>query len=290
MDYSETNFGKKVELNNIWISYNDIGIGKTPIIFLHGFPFNKSMWDGQLDFLKNSHRLIAIDCRSFGQSLDNHIEASIDLFTNDLIQFMNALDLKKVIVCGLSMGGFIALNAIKKYPKRFSALILCDTQCASDTKEQKAKRMETIKEIETNGISNFTTTFVNAVFHEDTITNKMGLVAKIEADILANTPEVIIGGLKALASRAETCSSLSKIEVPTLIICGREDQVTPLSQSEFMHRNIENATLKIIENAGHLSNLEQPEAFNAELLEFLLSEPVVSIANKVKEPNSNLFV
>jgi pimeloyl-ACP methyl ester carboxylesterase len=188
------------------------------------------------------------------------------------------------------MGGFIALNAIKKYPKRFSALILCDTQCASDTKEQKAKRMETIKEIEINGTSNFTASFIETVFHEESIENKTGLVNKITADILANTPEVIIGGLKALASRAETCSSLNKIDIPTLIICGREDQVTPLSQSEYMHRNIENATLKIIDNAGHLSNLEQPEAFNAELLEFLLSEPVVSIANKVKEPNSNLFV
>lgn len=290
MENSESNFNKKLEMNNIWISYDDVGIGKTPILFLHGFPFNKSMWEEQLDFLKESHRLISIDIRSFGQSQDNHIETSINLFANDIIEFMNTLQLKKVILCGLSMGGFIALNAVKKYPKRFSALILCDTQCAADTIEQKTKRLETIKEIETNGITNFTATFLKALFHKDSITNKIGLVSKIESDILANSAGVIIGGLKALATRAETCISLNQIKIPTLIICGREDQVTPLPHSEFMHLNIANSTLKIIENAGHLSNLEQPEAFNAELLEFLLSEPVVSIANRVKEPNSNLFV
>jgi len=290
MQNSESNFNKKLELNNIWISYDDVGIGKTPILFLHGFPFNKSMWEEQLDFLKESHRLISIDIRSFGQSQDNHIETSINLFANDLIEFMNVLQLKKVIICGLSMGGFIALNAVKKYPKRFSALILCDTQCAADTIEQKTKRLETIKEIETNGITNFTAKFLKAIFHEDSIANKIGLVSKIEADILANNPAVIIGGLKALASRTETCSNMNKIEIPTLIICGREDQVTPLSESEFMHINIKNSSLKIIENAGHLSNLEQPEAFNAELLEFLSSEPIISIANTVKEPNSNIFV
>lgn len=290
MENSESNFNKKLELNNIWISYDDIGVGKTPILFLHGFPFNKSMWENQVDFLKDSYRILTLDIRSFGQSLDNHIEVSIELFSNDLIQFMNALELKKVIICGLSMGGFIALNAVKKHPKRFSALILCDTQCAVDTKEQKAKRIETIKEIELNGISNFTSNFLEAVFHEETFATKIGLVAKIESDILANTPAIIVSGLKALASRAETCSSINKIEIPTLIICGREDQVTPLSQSEFMHRIIKNSTLKIIENAGHLSNLEQPEAFNTELLEFLLSEPILSIATAVKEPNSNMFV
>ncbi|MDP2162124.1 MAG: alpha/beta hydrolase [Flavobacterium sp.] len=285
-----SNYNKKIDVTNIKISYNDVGIGKIPILFLHGFPFNKSMWEEQLEFLKDSHRLISIDIRSFGQSLENHLEVSIDLFTNDLIQFMNALGLKKVILCGLSMGGFIALNAVKKHPKRFAALVLCDTQCASDTEEQKAKRMETIQEIEANGISKFTASFLKAVFHEDSLSNKIGLVAKIEADILANSPAVLIGGLKALASRQETCSSLDKIEIPTLIICGREDQVTPLSQSELMHQNIENSILKIIENAGHLSNLEQPEAFNAALLEFLLSEPIISMTNSVKEPNSNLFV
>ena len=148
MQNSESNFNKKLELNNIWISYDDVGIGKTPILFLHGFPFNKSMWAEQLDFLKESHRLISIDIRSFGQSQDNHIETSINLFANDLIEFMNVLQLKKVIICGLSMGGFIALNAVKKYPKRFSALILCDTQCIADTAEVKEKRYKTIDEIE----------------------------------------------------------------------------------------------------------------------------------------------
>lgn len=291
MEQSDLKYNGKIEVNNALLAYNDVGIGKIPIVFLHGFPFDKSMWDEQLAFFKTTHRLISYDLRSFGQSQNKEDkELSIDLFADDLVHFLDALQLKKVIVCGFSMGGYVALNAVKRFPNRFEALVLCDTQCVADTMEEKAKRYETIKQIEVNGITNFSTMFLNAVFHEDSMVNKKTLVTKIKSVILANPTDVIADGLKALATRAETCSTLNQIDLPTLIICGRADVVTPISQSEYMHSHIKNSTLKIIENAGHLSNLEQPDAFNTELLEFLLSEPIISRVDAIKEPNSNLFV
>jgi len=264
------------EVNHIAISYNDIGEGNIPVIFLHGFPFDKSMWKVQLDFLKSTHRVIACDIRGFGKSTDEKTYLSIALFAEDLVSFMDKLNIKKAIICGLSMGGFISLNAIKRFPERFTALILCDTQCISDTTEVRKKREATIEQINLEGPEGFNDIFVKSVFHPDSLTNKIELVEHLRNIVFANSKEVIAAGLTALADRSETCSSLNAIHVPTLIICGRSDEVTPLAQSEFMHEHIKGSTLKIIENAGHVSNLEQPNEFNKYLLEFLNSLHSVS--------------
>jgi len=259
------------EVNNFTISYNDAGEGSIPVIFLHGFPFDKSMWKGQLDNLKTSNRLIAVDIRGFGKSTDEKTPLSIDLFSEDLMSFMDKLNIKKAIVCGLSMGGFIALNAIKKFPERFEALILCDTQCIADTTEVKENRYKAIEKINLDGVTEFNEKFIKSVFHPNSLTNKTELVENLSSIVFVNSKEIIIAGITALAERSETCSNLSAIRIPTLIICGREDAVTPLGQSEFMHEHIEGSSLKIIDNAGHVSNLEQPEEFNKYILDFLNS-------------------
>jgi len=270
------------EVNNFTISYNDVGEGKIPVIFLHGFPFDKSMWKGQLDSLNSSYRLIACDIRGFGKSTDEETPLSIDLFSEDLIAFLDKLNIKKAIVCGLSMGGFIALNAIKKFPERFEALILCDTQCIADTTEVKENRYKAIDQINRDGVSIFNEKFIKSVFHPNSLTNKTELVENLSTVVFTNSKEIIIAGITALAGRPETCSSLSAIRIPTLIICGREDSVTPLVQSEFMHEHIEGSDLKIIDNAGHVSNLEQPDEFNKYLRNFLNS--LDSVSNELGNP------
>ena len=259
------------EANNLTISYNDVGEGSIPVIFLHGFPFDKSMWKGQLESLKSSNRVIACDIRGFGKSTDENTALSIDLFSEDLVSFMDKLNMEKAILCGLSMGGYIALNAIKRFPERFEGLILCDTQCIADTVEVKENRYKTMEQIKLDGATEFNEKFIKNIFHPDSLTNKMELVENLRSVVFANSREIIIAGLTALAGRSETCSSLEAIRIPTLIICGREDAVTPLVQSEFMQEHIKGADLKIIDNAGHVSNLEQPEAFNKQLLDFLNS-------------------
>lgn len=262
-------YNLKISLTNFDLSYNDVGEGNTPIIFLHGFPFDKTMWQVQLDALKSNYRLIACDIRGFGKSTDEESALSIDLFADDLILFMDKLAINKAIICGLSMGGFIALNAIKRFPERFEALILCDTQCIADTIEVKKKRYEIIEEIEKNGVTNFNEGFIKSVFHKDSIKNKKELVGQLRIVVFSNSKRIITQGLIALAERSETCSTLNKIDIPTLIICGKADEVTPLAQSEFMNVSIKGSILQVIENAGHVSNLEQPNEFNKHLLPFL---------------------
>lgn len=269
---SATNaFNLMVPVNNTHLCYDDVGDGNIPIIFLHGFPFSKSMWHGQMEFLKYQHRLIAVDIRGFGKSIDEESVLGIDLFADDLIAFMDALNIDQAIICGLSMGGFIALNAVKRFPKRFVALILCDTQCVADTPEIKEKRYKTIEEIKVKGVKEFNDGFLKSVFHEDSLLHKTELVEKLRRVVYGNTQHIITNGLIALAERTETCSALSDINIPTLILCGREDEVTPLEQSVHMHENIEHSILYVLDHSGHVSNLEQPHEFNKHLLHFVSS-------------------
>ena len=136
-----------IPINNVTICYDDYGDSELPILFIHGFPFDKSTWEPQMEFLKISHRVIAYDIRGFGKSIAGNEKNSISLFADDLVKFMDALAIKKAIVCGLSMGGYILLNAVNRYPEKFEAIILCDTQCIADSPEAKAKRIHTIEKV-----------------------------------------------------------------------------------------------------------------------------------------------
>jgi 3-oxoadipate enol-lactonase len=262
-------YNLSVNVNDINLSYNDVGEGSIPIVFLHGFPFDKTMWQAQLDYLQNTHRVIACDIRGFGKSKDEESHLSMDLFANDLILFIDMLDLDKVIICGLSMGGYIALNAMERFPSRFEALILCDTQCIADSHQVKTKRYKTIDEVKEYGETNFNEGFIKNVFHENSLINKPELVEQLRSVVCSNSRHIISQGLIALAERSETCSVLDKISIPTLIICGREDVVTPLDESKFMNKQIKGSVLHVINNAGHVSNLEQPIKFNKLLRDFL---------------------
>jgi pimeloyl-ACP methyl ester carboxylesterase len=260
-----------IRVNGITMCYDDLGRGDTPIIFIHGFPFDKSSWQPQMDYLKNTHRVIAYDIRGFGKSAAGDDKASIVLFADDLILFMDALQINKAIVCGLSMGGYILLNAANRYHERFEAIILSDTQCIADSDEAKEKRYKTIERIEAEGINDFASGFVKNAFCKETLETKPEVVEKIKNIILSTSAEAITGTLKALAERWETCSSLSNITVPALVLCGKEDALTPVKQSEYLAQNISGADLRTIDNAGHLSNLEQPDEFNKHLNNFIFS-------------------
>lgn len=259
----------EIKINEEVICYDDFGKSSIPVIFIHGFPFNKSAWQPQMNFLKNNYRVIAYDIRGFGKSTAGDEKPSINLFAEDLIKLMDELQIKKAIVCGLSMGGYILLNAVNRFPERFHAIILSDTQCIGDTPETKEKRYTTIHQIETNGLFDFATAYVKNVFCQESFNSKNKSIEKINNIILSTSLKTVAGTLNALAQREEKCFSLNKISVPSLILCGKEDIVTPLAQSEFMHAHINNSELYSIDNAGHMANLEQPDVFNKYLNDFI---------------------
>ncbi|MBK6833597.1 MAG: alpha/beta hydrolase [Bacteroidetes bacterium] len=259
----------KIEANGITISYDDFGHSAIPVILIHGFPFNKSSWQPQIDFLQMTKRVIAYDIRGFGNSSTNDDEVSMDVFADDLIKLMDALKIEKSIVCGLSMGGYIVLNAVNRFPDRFEAIVLCDTQSISDTSEIKEKRTATIKQIESDGLFDFTENFVGSVLSKTSLSSKKQLVNELKSTILSTPVKTITSTLISLAERKEMREHIKNISVPTLVLCGIEDMVTPVDQSSFMIKQIPNSTLHSINGAGHLSNLEQPEIFNKHLGDFV---------------------
>lgn len=258
-----------IKANGIDICYDDLGSGLLPVIFLHGFPFNKEAWAPQINVLKDTHRVIAFDNRGFGKSGKDSEKTTITLMANDLIRFMDALNIEKAVVAGLSMGGYILLNAVIRFPSRFEGIVLCDTQCISDTDEAREKRYKTIEQIEKGGQKEFAEGFIPKLFGKKTFDEKPEVVQVTMQAIMSTSPGTLTATLDALAQRTETCTGLKNIVKPTLIICGEEDTITPPAQSEKMHKAILQSKNVIIPGAGHLSNLEQPESFNQHLLDFL---------------------
>jgi 3-oxoadipate enol-lactonase len=259
----------QINANGITMSFDDFGKGETPIIFVHGFPFDKSSWAPQMAFMKKTQRVIAYDIRGFGATPLGKTKPSMRVYADDLVKFMDNMGIHKAIVCGLSMGGYIVLNAVQRYPERFKALILSDTQSIADTKEAEKKRYQTIEQIKTDALAVFTEGVLKNVFCANSRAHKTEVIGKIKEVILSTPQETIIAALTALAERTDMTASLKDIPIPTLIICGKEDSMTPPNQAEALHFAIKNSSLHIIENAGHLSNLEQPDAFNKHLAGFI---------------------
>ncbi|MFM9951631.1 MAG: alpha/beta fold hydrolase [Saprospiraceae bacterium] len=268
------NSANKLELtiNDVAIAYTDAGPRDAPaIIFIHGFPFNKSMWAGQIEALEDRYRLIAYDVRGHGDSDAGKEDFAIELFVNDLLSLMDALKLDRVILCGLSMGGYIAINAAIHYPKRFDALVLSDTQCAADTPEGKTKRMKAIESIRENGVEKYAEESVKNLFAPESFSTKEKEIVAIKEMILKTPEQVLSKTLLALSKRKETCSTLYKIKIPTLILVGESDNITPPAAAQLMHEKIQHSTLALIKHAGHLANLEHPAEFNKQLKLFLHS-------------------
>lgn len=266
------NSGKNIRItaNNITVSYTDEGPENAPvIIFIHGFPFSKELWSKQMEAFNENFRVIAYDVRGHGNSWSGTDDFSIELFVKDLLSFMNVLEIEKTALCGLSMGGYIALNAIENHPYRFNKLILCDTSCAADSPEAKGKRTKAIEGIWENGIEKFADDGIKNFFAPESYNTKKDVIAEVREIMINTTEKSVIKTLLALSKRKETCTMLSKIKVPVLILVGKEDKITPPETAQFMHENINGSVMSVIENAGHLSNLENPDQFNEQLIKFL---------------------
>ncbi len=262
----------RIAINDITISYSDEGKNGTPvIIFIHGFPFNKSMWNLQVKELKDNYRVISYDIRGHGNSDAGNGDFSIELFVKDLLSLMDALKIDKTVLCGLSMGGYIALKAIENHPERFDALILSDTHCIADTSEVKEKRMKAIESIRNSGIEKYADESIKNLFAPESFTTREEEIAVVRKMIVKTAKESLCKTLLALSVRKETCSKLAEIKVPVLIMVGKEDKITPPAAAQLMHEKIKNSFLNIIEHAGHLSNLENPGDFNEHLKKFVAS-------------------
>jgi 3-oxoadipate enol-lactonase len=240
-----------------------------PVVFIHGFPFSQEMWRPQVAPLSSDYRVITYDVRGHGESEVGDGQYTIEFFVDDLIALLDYLKIEKAVVVGLSMGGYIALRAIERNPEPFRGLVLCDSRSEADTNEGKIKRAASIQSVRTDGVKKYAEGFVRAVFAPKTFERDPEAIKFIKRIIEKTAPIAIAGTLLALASRTDTTESLSKISVPTLILVGEHDALTPVSAAKSMSEKIRQSEFHVISNAAHLSNLENPEEFNRHLLDFL---------------------
>ena len=264
-------FGNNIKLlvNNLVVNYTDQGADDAPvIIFIHGFPLNKTMWDNQVEALKDDYRVISYDIRGHGDSEQGNEDFSIKLFVTDLLHFMDALKIEKASLCGLSMGGYIALNAIENYPERFEALVLSDTNCIADPPEVKHKRLDNIESIKAFGVEKYVNDSIVHLFAPESFTTHKEAIQDVKEMILDTSEASLSKTLLALSLRKSTCNKLPEITIPVLFLVGEEDKITPPEASELMNQKIKKSTMHIISHAGHLSNLENPDEFNEQLKMF----------------------
>ncbi len=271
---TDRNFkSSKIRIGDISISYYiKPALTPTPvktIIFIHGFPFNKNTWRPQLESLADDVTGIAIDVRGHGNTTSGHGFFSIDVFAKDLVVFIKKMELGKVVLCGVSMGGYIALRTAELISENINGLILSDTHAKADDNKGKQKRFDSIQAILQYGRRPFAIGFVENILHPNTIQHRNDVVELIKSSIRRNSINSICATQLALASRTDTTASLSNIKVPVIVIRGAEDNVTPKAYMEELHQAITGSEYMEFEDCGHLPNLEAPEKFNNVMNTFL---------------------
>jgi 3-oxoadipate enol-lactonase len=252
----------KATINNVQLAYDDHGVG-LPVIFLHAFPLNRRMWEGELMALlgEGRYRLVALDWRGFGESEITNGISSMELFAGDVAGLMDALGIQNAILCGLSMGGYAAFAFLRKYPQRVAGLILADTRPGADTPEAQANRENVAQIAETQGTGAIADLQVPRLISEYTRKRHPEVEARIRQLIDEATPQGIAAASRGMAQRADSTELLGGISCPTLVIVGEQDALIPPAVTQDYASRIPGAQFAVIPQAGHLSNLEQPEAF-----------------------------
>jgi len=252
------------------ISYNTFGENKNKsIVFIHGFPFDKSMWYEQCNLLSKDHFVVAFDLRGHGESEIGSGQYLVEFIVDDLFIIMEHLGIEKAVVCGLSIGGYAALRAIEREPSRISGLILCNTKSVPDTNVAKLNRANQIKTILAGKKSQFAEDQAKVLFAPESFDKNKTAIDKIISIMKSMSEIALIGTLIALAARMDMTESLEKISVPTLIITGDKDRVATQADAVLMKSKIINSKFVLIHDAGHLSNLENLKEFNEAIENFL---------------------
>jgi 3-oxoadipate enol-lactonase len=259
---------KKIKVNDVELAYRDEGSGK-PLVFLHAFPLNQTMWDEQVAEFASSHRVITFDWRGFGESGMSSTQSSMPVFADDLAELLNLLEIENATICGLSMGGYAAFAFYRKYAERVNGLILCDTRATADNDEGKRGRYEMAELARIKGASAIGEKMIPKLIGETTLKNHPNVADRIRSMIEAAHPEGIAQALIGMAQRENSTDLLPQISCPTLIVVGAQDKLTPPPDAENLARSITASSLDVINNAGHLSNLEQPASFNQAIGKFL---------------------
>ena len=251
------------------VGYDDVGSG-TPVVFLHGFPHNRSLWAPQLQALFPFARCVAPDLRGFGES-PARPPFDMDRYADDVASLLDAVGVGRAVIAGLSMGGYVAFAFWRRHRARVRALLLADTRAGADGEDGRRRRREMIAAGQAGGSAAIAEQMMPGMVGRRTRERSPSLVDSVHAMLAAAPLEGAIGALEAMMGRPDSTGTLPEIDVPTLVVVGEDDVLTPVAEARAMHAAIRGSRLEVISGAGHVSNLERPAAFNQVAGEFLLA-------------------
>lgn len=248
------------------LSCLDVGKGEA-LVLLHAFPVDRRMWEAQVAEFSGHRRVIAPDLRGFGQS-SSEDPFTIESLAEDVHQLLTSINALPCILGGLSMGGYVALAYVRKYPTDVRGLILADTKAAGDDLQQKEGRGKMIELVRREGSKAVAYQMLPRLVAEDVPRSRPAIAGALRTMMEACPPKTIEHALAAMRDRPDRTTELASISVPTLIIVGETDVITPVSVAQSMQERIPNATLAVIRGAGHMSPIEQPGQVNQALRRF----------------------
>lgn len=259
----------QIEVRGSKVGYEDTGGPGVPLVLLHGFPLDRTIWSAQVSGLAGVARVIAPDLRGFGESPLGGGTMSMDRYAGDVRGLLDALDVPQAVIGGVSMGGYVALAFQRNSGDRVRGLVLVDTRAGADSSGAKKGREESIAAARTGGAQAVASIMIGRMLTPETAERDVA-VRDALAKLMGRQPtDGVIGALGAMRDRPDSTPSLAKIDVPTLVVCGGEDTLIPKRESEALCEQIPGARLAVIPGAAHLPNYEQPDAFNRALREFL---------------------
>lgn len=262
-----------VDLDGRTLAWREAGAG-WPVVLLHAFPLSVRMWDAQLARVPQGYRFIAPDLRGFGLSDlvapgSTPMPMSVDAYARDIAALMDGLELDSAVIAGLSLGGYVAFAMYRQLSARFAGLVLADTRAEADSPQGREGRLRLRQDLAAHGPSAVADQMIPALVSARARQDRPDLVADVRAMIEENSAAGLDAAIGALMDRPDSTPDLPRISCATLVVVGEHDTVTPPTLAERMHAAIPRATLVAIPDAGHLSNLEQPDVFSTALADFL---------------------
>lgn len=256
----------QLQVDGVRLACEVVGTGDWPwVVFVHGFPFSRATWQREAQALAASYRVLTFDLRGLGESELGPAPQPLESYVDDLFALMDGLGIDRAALVGLSMGGYISLRAVQRAEERFWALALCDTRAEADSDEGKLGRAAGIRLLHAGGREEFLRGFLPKLLKRPESDTGRWLMDLMRA----NAPLAMANALAAMQGRTETTAALATFTLPTLVVVGRDDTLTPLPLAQGMAQRIPGAELAILEDAGHVANLEAPAAFDRALGGFL---------------------
>jgi 3-oxoadipate enol-lactonase len=271
-----TSSNQPIHFTTVRAGQIDLGVAQcgagAPVVFVHGFPLDNSMWDGQLTRIGKSRRAIAVDLRGFGRSEVVPGTATMAQMADDIDALLTALDIAEpVVLCGLSMGGYVAFQFWKRHRSRVRALVLCDTRAIADTPEAAAGRLKTADDVIAHGMGPLAEAMLPKLFAPATFQARPEIIEAARKTILAQKPEGVAAALRGMAERPDTRHCLPEVSQPTLVVVGEHDAISTVDEMRGLAGAILPAEFVVIPNSGHMTPLENAPAFDTALEKFLAS-------------------